>query len=33
MIESGSLEESVRACMPTVVKLWGMQQDQGMICC
>ena len=29
MIESGSLEESVRACMPTVVKLWGMQQDQG----
>lgn len=29
IIETGSLDDSVRACMPTVVKLWIMQQKQG----
>ncbi len=29
IIESGNLSHSVRACMPTVVKLWEMQQVNG----
>ena len=28
LIESGSLENSVRACMPEVIHLWKMQQKQ-----
>lgn len=28
LIESGSLEDSVRACMPGVIHLWKMQQKQ-----
>lgn len=28
LIESGSLEDSVRACMPEVIHLWKMQQKQ-----